>query len=76
MTRHKNAMLAIGPLSANSAGQAHYIPHGHSFPQPSRVCNATMAVMTAAEVRRVMPAAPHRPGCMDAFALQSKGQSC
>lgn len=75
MTRHKNSHIDIGPLSSKGGGK-HFLPEPAYFQAPSRFCNAAMPSMTPEEVRRVLPAAPRRPGSLIAFTLPSRGTGC
>lgn len=75
--RNAKQMLAIGALSGNSTNLPAYIGTADfSDVRHTRVCNASMPAMTAQELQQVLPRTPHRPGCMDAFALRSRGTGC
>jgi hypothetical protein len=73
--RKNPPMLVIGPLSIKSAHIRHAILNEQDFSdvRSDRVCNASMKNMTPAELRRIVPAAPIRPGSQDFLRYESKG---
>lgn len=75
MSRHPKKMLAIGPLSRNSAALPHYLPREHSFAglEPTKVCNAS-SVGTL--VLGPAWADPVRPGADQHRRYQSSGIRC
>lgn len=65
---------SIGPMSSRSAHVPHFIAPRQKFDTPERVTNAgTTGIYSQA---KDWANSAHRPGCMRAFSLPSRGVGC